>query len=187
MNLIEEFKEIEGFPNYEISNCGRVRTKSRKIRYVHAVTGREHYRQSQERYLKLFQNACGYKFVSLRNAGKATPITVHRLVALNFIPNIDKLRVVNHKDGNKHNNCLSNLEWCTDEYNHRHATETGLKASGERVGTSVLNSKCILAIRKLLKMGWSQGEIANLFEVSRPAINLINTGKTWSHIPHTLK
>jgi len=58
--------------------------------------------------------------------GKKVKLYQHRLVALRFLDNPDKLEVVNHKDGNKTNNKIDNLEWCTQEDNSRHAWSTGL-------------------------------------------------------------
>jgi len=86
---------------------------------------------------------------------------------------------VNHIDGNKHNNRFDNLEWCTNAYNHEHATKTGLKATGENIGGSKLNKHCIFAIRGLLDMGWSSADIARLFKISKPTISYIKTSRGW--------
>jgi len=137
---MEIFKTIESFPDYEVSNFGRIRTKSRDIRYTHAVTKKEHFRKSEHRFLKVqFNNRTGYKFCQLYLNKKMFNKTIHRLVAIAFVPNPNNLPVVNHKDGIKHNVVAENLEWGTDEYNHQHATETGLKAKGEKIGSSKLS------------------------------------------------
>lgn len=68
----------------------------------------------------------GYEFVCLRKDGKNKMVMIHRLVADAFIPNISNRPCVNHKDGNKHNNAVSNLEWCTYSQNRKHAYDTGL-------------------------------------------------------------
>ena len=88
--------------------------------------------------------------------------------------------IVNHIDGNKHNNAADNLEWCTNAYNHEHATQTGLKAKGSQVGTSKLSESSVIAIRRILKDGINHGKIAEWFGVSRPAISMIPEGKTWA-------
>lgn len=178
----EIWKTVYGFDDYLVSNLGRVKTKSRKLRYTHAVTGDEHFRVSSERFLKIYSNdLTGYKFVQLYLNKKSYNKTIHRLVAENFLIPTMGADTVNHIDGNKHNNIVDNLEWCTNAYNHEHATKTGLKAKGGEIGTSKLNDKCIVAINKLIKLGWKQADIAELFEVSRPTITLINTGVTWKH------
>lgn len=178
---MEIFKEVIGYPEYEISNCGRVRSKARMIRYVHAVTKKEHFRLTSEKYLKLFTTVHGYYFVSLRKNNKPVSLNIHRLVALNFIENPDNLPVVNHKDGNKLNNTVENLEWCTDAYNHHHATVNGLKPKGSKIGTSKLNERCIFAINKLLQKGLTHKEIGEIFNVNRSTISQIAEGIAWKH------
>ena len=75
----------------------------------------------------------GYPRVKLRLSGKVKHLFVHRAVAEAFIPNPDNKPQVNHKDGNKMNPCLDNLEWCTPKENMHHASITGLlKRRGRR-------------------------------------------------------
>lgn len=75
------------------------------------------------------QSAAGdYLKVALCLNGKKEQITVHRLVALHFLPNPHNHPIVNHIDGDKHNNCLSNLEWVSEEGNAQHALENGLRS-----------------------------------------------------------
>lgn len=71
-------------------------------------------------------DSIGYKVVTLSVNGKCTTHTVHRLVAIAFIPNPNGKPFVNHLDGNKHNNHVSNLEWVTGSENTQHAWDTGL-------------------------------------------------------------
>lgn len=71
----------------------------------------------------------GYKITMFFYNNKQRRCFVHRLIALTFIPNPNDLPQVNHKDGNKKNNHVSNLEWCTCAHNIQHAIRTGLKAS----------------------------------------------------------
>lgn len=183
---MEIFKTIESFPDYEVSNLGRIRTKSRKIRYTHAITKHEHFRQTESRFLKIqFNNRTGYKFCQLYLDKKMFNKTIHRLVAIEFIPNPFNLPVVNHKDGNKHNVVADNLEWSTDEYNHEHATATGLKAKGEKIGSSKLNNEMVHAIKWFLKKGVSHSELSKAFKISRPTITLISNNKIWKHITLT--
>lgn len=182
----ETFSIIPSFPDYEISNFGRVRTLSRKIRYVHAVTGQEHYRQTEHRFLKChFNKRTGYKFYQLYRDKKMFNRPVHSLVAETYLKKEPHHDTVNHKDGNKLNNLVDNLEWCTNEYNHTHATQNGLKSNGSSVGTSKLDERCVYAIKNLLMDGFSKYKIAKWFGVSRATIILISQGKTWKHIcPH---
>jgi hypothetical protein len=73
----------------------------------------------------------GYARVSFYINGKVRNYPVHRLVASAFLPNPDNLPVVNHIDGNKLNNCVDNLEWCTYAHNVRHAVRTGLHVTAD--------------------------------------------------------
>jgi len=182
----EIFKTITDFPDYEVSNFGRVKTRSRMVRYTHAKTGNEHWRVTEYRFLKVhFNNRTGYKFCQLYRNKKMYNRTIHRLVAQEFILNPLRLEFINHKDGNKHNDLFNNLEWCTNEYNHEHATITGLKAKGESIGTSKLTSNMVHAIKYFLSKGISHTELSIAFKISRPSISLIAEGKTWKHIALT--
>ena len=99
--MIEEWREISGYEGlYEVSSLGRVR------RLNWRNTG-------LPRLLYLKNGTHGYKQVELFKHGKGKMLTVHRLVANAFIPNSDNLDTVNHINENKHDNSVSNLEWCS--------------------------------------------------------------------------
>lgn len=103
--IIEEWKPICGYEGfYEISNYGRVKSL-------------DYNRTKQEKILRQGKNKYGYLMVVLYKEGKGKTIKVHRLVAQAFIPNPNNFRCVNHKDENKTNNCVDNLEWCDHKYN----------------------------------------------------------------------
>lgn len=74
-------------------------------------------RTGKERLMKTYTRKDGYVQVCLRKNGKTITHKLHRLVAETFIPNPDNLPEVNHKDENKANNVVSNLEWCSSTYN----------------------------------------------------------------------
>lgn len=80
--------------------------------------------------LGLTTDKLGYRRVSITINGVRKAMLVHRLVAMIYLPNPDNLPVVNHKDGNPYNNCVSNLEWCTHKHNSKHAVEIGAIKSG---------------------------------------------------------
>jgi len=183
---METFKTIPSFQDYLVSQYGRVKTKSRLLRYVHAVTKKEHFRKSEERFLKEhLNNLTGYKFYQLYLNKKMFNRPIHVLVADAFLKKVTGLNYINHKDGNKHNNIVDNLERCTNEYNHEHATKTGLKASGSRIASAKLNENMAHAIKWFLKKGHSHIELAKAFNVSRTAISLIHEGKTWKRVALT--
>lgn len=117
----EVWKDVEGYEGkYAVSNMGRVKSLHRDL--PHAEHGTWHIR---ERLLK--QGLAGlkrsqYMIVCFHEGqGKQRNMRVHRLVASAFIPKIEGKNVVNHKDCNKLNNHVDNLEWCTDLENTRHA------------------------------------------------------------------
>lgn len=103
---------------YSVSNLGRVKANARIIQTAAGP------RKYKERLLLPEVTADGYLRVALCNAGIKKRVFVHRLVAEAFLPNPDKLPVINHKDENPKNNCVENLEWCTiaynNAYNNRH-------------------------------------------------------------------
>lgn len=100
---MEIWTEIEGFENYQVSTWGRVRSS-------HGI-------------LKPYENAKGYLKVGLFRNGKDHKKRVSRLVAMAFIPNPDNLPQVDHIDGNKQNNSITNLRWVDNDTNQKHAAE----------------------------------------------------------------
>lgn len=98
----ESWKDVVGYEGvYQISNKRRVKSFKRK----------------KEKILIPQKNNARYYRVRLYINRKAKNWFVHRLVALSFIPNTDNLPIINHKDENRLNNCVENLEWCTYKYN----------------------------------------------------------------------
>lgn len=90
----------------------------------------------------------GYKRIHVSHNGVDCKFLVHRLVAEAFIPNPENKPCVNHKDGNKQNNCVENLEWCDYSENLKHAYNTKLRsAKGENNGNSKLTAENVQYIR----------------------------------------
>ena len=106
--MYDQIKVIDTHPNYRITSDGRVINKYDKEKVLDGC--------SKDGYLK----------VNLYNDGVGSSKRVHRLVAEAFIPNPDNKPDVNHKNGNKHDNCVDNLEWVTKSENMKHAYQTGL-------------------------------------------------------------
>lgn len=120
MEKWEDIKNFEGL--YQISNLGRIKSLRRTVdttKYKKIV---------EEKEMKQFIGTNGYMITTLSKNGKKYPIMVHRLVAETFISNPQNLPQVNHKDEDKTNNNVENLEWCDRKYNCRYGTRN------ERVG-----------------------------------------------------
>lgn len=111
---IEVWKDINGYEDlYEVSSFGRVKS-----------LGNGKSNNSKKRILKLGKHKSGYLYVDLIKDGNRKTFRVHRLVAENFIPNPLNLPEVNHKDENKENNFVENLEFCNRTYNVNYGTRT---------------------------------------------------------------
>lgn len=116
----EIWKDIKGYEGlYKVSNLGRIKS----LKYWNGVYKRYY---ARERILKEHTDRCGYRIVSLSKEYKSRTMRVHRLIANAFIPNPNNYPCVNHIDGNKQNNDISNLEWCTYSYNIKEAHRLGL-------------------------------------------------------------
>ena len=152
---MEIFKDVKGYKGYyEISNLGRVRSTSYK----------------GKRILKPAITKNGYLNVVFCINQKKEHKLIHRLVAETFIPNINNYSTVNHKDENKLNNCVENLEWLSIEDNNRYSN------------SKMLNKEQVLQIPILIEKGYTQLEIANHFNISRRAIQFILNGKHWNNL-----
>ena len=117
--MIEVWKDIEGYEGlYQVSNLGNVRSLDRIVDYGHSKA----YRKGKN--LSGSYASGGYAQVQLNHNKKTKQELIHRLVAKAFIPNPNNLPCVNHKDENKRNNCVENLEWCTEKENINYGTRT---------------------------------------------------------------
>ena len=126
----------------------------------------------------------GYFRIVLQTSKGRKTFQVHRLILMTFNPveNMENLEV-NHINGNKSDNSLKNLEWCSGSFNVRHSLETGLKkpARGESVGGNKLTEEQVLEICELLKnSNLSLQEIGKKFNVSKHCIFDIKRKKSWS-------
>ena len=149
-------KGYEGF--YEVSNLGRVISSSGCMR-------------------KPSKTKFGYLKLNLSREGVVKSVRVHRVVAITFLDKTEGKDEVNHLDGDKTNNRVDNLEWCTSSENKYHAVRTGLLVS-PRGG---LNPKSKLSnteadfLRYFASIGYTQSSLAELFGISKSVTcNIVN-------------
>lgn len=123
---MEEWRDIKGYEGlYQVSSLGRVRSLDR-ISFHLNRWGTLTKTRIRGRIRRTNISNSGYSYLPLSKNGNDYCAKIHRLVAEAFIPNPYNYPEVNHKDGNKQNNIVSNLEWCTHSMNHIHAVATGL-------------------------------------------------------------
>lgn len=112
----EIWKDIKGYEGlYQVSNKGQIRSL-----YFHAQKGKGYNLKDNPKILKPGVDNYGYNIISLCDGETKKTVSVHKIVAEAFIENPNFLPCVNHKDENKQNNCVENLEWCTVEYNNKY-------------------------------------------------------------------
>lgn len=158
------FIEIPNHPNYSINRNGDV------------------YNNKTRHLMKHSQSNTGYCTVFVDGKNR----TLHRLLAMTFIPNPDNLPCINHKDGNKLNNDLSNLEWCNHATNERHAYNIGLKCSwfthGENTPNNKLTRTDVDYIRnnhKPYNNTYGTKALADKYGVSSSCVSAIVHHKNW--------
>lgn len=135
------------------------------------------------RFLKPALSKRGYWFIAVGSKPRKY-FFIHRLIAIHFIPGESKIkREVNHRDGNKLNNSIKNLEWVSSQENNRHAVAMGLIDNfGENSPNAKLKNHQVLKIKQLLSDGVKGRDIAKKFNVSDNYISLIKCGLSWKHI-----
>lgn len=175
----EIWKEIKGYEScYLISNLGNV------------------FSIQKNKKMSFGDNGRGYKFIYLWINKDKKRFYVHRLVAINFLKNPNNYNQVNHKNCDKSNNAVYNLEWCSEEQNIKHAVknkrfysseyqkqQTSLATRGSNSKFSKLTEKQVFEIKKLIKDNeLTQNQIADMFNVTRSNICAIKRNKSWKHI-----
>lgn len=157
------WREIVDNPNYEISNTGDVRHKEKK------------------KILKQRISKWGYARARLSVSGISGGklYAVHRLVANAFIPNPLNLPQVNHKDGNKLNNNVNNLEWVTAKDNTQHALRTGLLKSGNKSHRTIIHKNELIEVYGLRNLGLSYKQIGDIYNVDKSTISAIVRSKRY--------
>ena len=160
---MEQWKVVKGFENYLVSSLGNVKTINGKLKKV------------------VYDSKNDYGYVELWKNNKVKKFRIHRLVAETFIPNTLGKEQVNHIDGDKKNNCVSNLEWVTPKENIRHAIENDLSSIkyGSKNLASKLKEEDVKYIRENAGINKSVKELSEIYNVSTTTIYNIINYKKW--------
>lgn len=180
----EKWLDVKGFEGlYQVSNTGKIRSVDRLI-----LKNNNRHARFKGQLLKPVTDRNGYRRIVLCKNKEKKTLSVHRLMAIAFIPNPLNHKQVNHINGIKDDNRLENLEWCTPSENILHAFRIGLGNSGlkgrngERHPSSKLKTQDVLKIKQLLRQKQTNVAIAAKFNISEKAISDIRIKRTWAHL-----
>jgi len=172
--MVEEiWKTVPSNDDYAVSNFGHIK----RTRWVNGA-------KRAGRSLG-YNCESGYREVAFYDTKhRKTVRLIHQVVAEAFLGPCPPGKEINHKDGNKRNNRLDNLEYVTPSQNIRHAIETGLlvPVRGTQVSTSVLTNRQVRRIRERFKKGASMSDIARRLKIGLTTVSDIVNRRTWTHI-----
>lgn len=155
--MTERWLPIDGHAGYEVSDLGRVRSPRGLLKSLMGA-----------RYPRVVLTRRKYE-------------SIHRLVLAAFVG--PDPRQVNHKDGDRSNNGLHNLEYCTGSENMKHAFRTGLQSNkGGRHSQALLDDEKVRFIRQLLAQGRTQKEVGTMLNIHQSAISRVKLGLRWGHV-----
>lgn len=173
----EIWKDITGWEGqYQVSNFGRARSLDRVYIDTRGAV------QNLKGKVLVGSNCNGYISIKLCYAHKAKFAFLHRMVAIEFIPNPENKPFVNHLDGNKRNCHVSNMEWATRLENARHASLTGLQKKGTQTPSAVLTEEIVAELRKLHQSGKGPSEISRLYNFKVNTVYQALMKKSWKHV-----
>lgn len=168
MKTMENWLPVVGYEGiYSVSDSGNIMAMN------YANTG-------MLRLLTPTKTSGNYWRVSLTKGGEQKTVYVHRIVMAAFVGPRPVGMQINHRNADKKDNRLSNLEYCTASENKRHASQLGLCAHGERNGSAKLTAAQVLSIREEVTNGYRNGaEVARKYGVCKSTVNRILRGKNW--------
>ena len=171
------WKEIKGFSRYQVSETGLIRSMNYK-------------RTGHIKELKPALDKGYCKTMILSDDGKYKTVAIHRLIAETFLKKLPGTEV-NHKDGNKSNNNISNLEYVTHKENIQHSYNNGLQQPqrGSKNGNSKLTEDRVRHIKEYVKAikvikgrYWGRKQVAESFGIKESHLKDILKGRTWSYV-----
>jgi hypothetical protein len=162
----EEWKDIEGYEGYQISNIGRIKS----------------FRNKKPLIMSLCENADGYLMTRIMKNGKGNTVRAGRLVALHFVDGFKEGLEVNHIDSNRKNDVYTNLEWVTHKDNIRHSHKHGFKSNfGDKNPRSTIsNNDAMTIIEALTHLRPMQ--IVRLFGYKKSIVMQIYLRRNWQHL-----
>ena len=180
----EVWRAVPGWEGlYEVSNLGRARSLNRPGRPGVGHQPRKG-RVMKSTSVGPSRSSDHYQVIWLKSNGKRKQCFLHRLVLEAFVGSAPEGWCCNHKDGDKENNALSNLEWCTPLENILHARRTGLRFDiGEDHPYAILTNKQVLSMRRMYKEGMTQTVLAEKFGTSLSTVHAIIKRRNWKHLP----
>lgn len=167
----EEWRDIQGYEGvYQVNPIGQVKRIGGGSGAVRGLV------------LKDFDNGHGYRYISLSKDGKGRNYYIHVLLATAFIPNPERKPQINHRNGQKSDNRLENLEWVTLSEQMIHAYGTGLAPSGEYNHMAKLTEYEVGVIRRLHMAGVARPVIASSFGISKATVHRIVHRELWRNV-----
>src|ERR1035437_1208869 len=167
-NEVEVWKKIPKYSNYYVSSFGNI--KNIKTGNLLKKTIRN-------------KKTSPYFCVNLSEKGKTKMCSIHSLVLISFVGKRPKNNVINHIDGNKYNNHINNLDYCTQSENRKKDFTTGRQSYvGEKNNQCKLKEKDVLNIFKLRKSGCTYREISVIYNMAHSSIQRICNGTGWKHL-----
>lgn len=180
MSKSEVWKDVAGYAGvYQVSNLGRVRSVYRTVKYS---DGRKYVYEGKIIKPTKNKNRGNYLYVTLSYNQKRVFKSLHRLVAETFIKNVGDKPEVNHIDGDKGNNKVSNLEWVTSKENSEHAVKNGLLPSGQYSHHAVFSNDQVRNMRKEYKGGLRLTDLAKRFRVNPSTMHSILNYRTYKNV-----
>lgn len=171
----EVWKDVVGYEGlYQISNLGNIKSFKR---------------YKEGKILNPKSDKDGYKEIGIRDFnGDRKFKRVHRLVAECFLENPNNYEYINHKDNNPANNVVSNLEWCTIEYNNKYRFEHGNAChKGSKSPRASITEEIAIQIYTLGLSGkYTESELAKMFNTTRSVVNKIRLNISWTHVTKNL-